>query len=191
VLPENDTVKVAEFKPEIAREAKNEIRNLKDRTPRLKNACQPPRPACLGVLAGVYSVRIMSEPVVSDVDSGVQQLIYVVDDEPMLLELASVILAPLGYKIRTFRDPESALAAFTAARPRPVLIITDYSMHKLNGLALLEGCRKLEPRQKGLLVSGTVGPEVFRRSRVKPDWFLANPYAAQQLVDLVKQILVT
>jgi hypothetical protein len=31
----------------------------------------------------------MSKPAVSDVDSGVQQLIYVVDDEPMLLELAS------------------------------------------------------------------------------------------------------
>ena len=62
-------------------------------------------------------------------------------------------------------------------------------MHKLNGLALLEGCRKLEPGQKGLLVSGTVGPEVFRHSRVKPDRFLGKPYAAQQLVDLVEQIL--
>ena len=132
----------------------------------------------------------MSEPAVSGVHSDVPQLIYIVDDEPMLLELASVILAPLGYKIRTFRDPTSALAAFTAARPRPGLIITDYAMHNLNGLALLESCRKLEPKQKGLLVSGTVGPEVFRHSPAKPNRFLSKPYAAQQLVDLVKEILV-
>ena len=132
----------------------------------------------------------MSRPAASDVDSGVEQLIYVVDDEPMLLELASVILAPLGYKIRTFRDPTSALASFTAARPRPVLIITDYAMHKLDGLALLDACRKLEPKQKALLVSGTVGPEVFQHSPVKPNRFLSKPYAAQQLVDLVKEILV-
>ena len=33
-------------------------------------------------------------------------LVYVVDDEPMLLELAMVILAPLGYQVQTYRDPE-------------------------------------------------------------------------------------
>ena len=131
----------------------------------------------------------MREPVTNNVNSGDPQLIYIVDDEPMLLELASVILGPLGYAIRTFRDPESALAAFTAARPRPGLIITDYAMHKLNGLALVESCRKLKPKQKMLLVSGTVGPEVFQHSLVKPDRFLSKPYSAQQLIDLVKTIL--
>ena len=48
-------------------------------------------------------------------DKSGEALIYVVDDEPMLLELASVILEPLGYTIETFRAPESALRAFTAA----------------------------------------------------------------------------
>ena len=131
----------------------------------------------------------MREPGTDSVNSGVPQLIYIVDDEPMLLELASAILGPLGYEIRTFRDPESALATFTAARPRPALIITDYAMHNLNGLALLESCRKLEPKQKGLLVSGTVGPEIFRHSAVKPDRFLSKPYFAHQLIDLVKTLL--
>ena len=131
----------------------------------------------------------MSEPATNNVNSGAAQLIYIVDDEPMLLELASVILGPLGYKTKTFRDPESALAAFTAVRPRPGLIITDYAMHKLNGLALLESCRKLEPKQKVLLVSGTVGPEVFQHSAAKPDRFLSKPYSAQHLIALVKTIL--
>ena len=35
--------------------------------------------------------------------------VFVVDDEPMLLELASVIIKPLGCEVRTFRDPEAAL----------------------------------------------------------------------------------
>ena len=46
-------------------------------------------------------------------------LIYVVDDEPMLLELAAVILEPQGYNLQTFRDPEMALQTFDAAKPRP------------------------------------------------------------------------
>ena len=51
--------------------------------------------------------------------------VFVVDDEPMLLELAAVIIAPLGCEVRTFRDPETALREFAIARPD--LVLTDSS----------------------------------------------------------------
>jgi two-component system cell cycle sensor histidine kinase/response regulator CckA len=116
-------------------------------------------------------------------------LIYVVDDEAMLLELATVILEPLGYEISTFRDPATALAAFGQANPRPNLVITDYAMHRMNGMDLIHECRRIEPNQKILLLSGTVGTEVFHHAACKPDQFLAKPYHARQLVDLVKTML--
>jgi CheY-like chemotaxis protein len=116
-------------------------------------------------------------------------LIYVVDDEPMLLELATVILEPLGYSVKTFRDPKSALQAFTAAKPRPAVILTDYAMHTMNGMELIEACRRLQPRQKVLLLSGTVDEHVYRNSAHKPDRFLAKPYQAKQLTDAVKELL--
>ena len=116
-------------------------------------------------------------------------LLFVVDDEPMLLELATVILEPLGYTVKTFRDPESALQAFTAAKPRPAIILTDYAMHTMNGMELIEACRRLHPRQKILLLSGTVDQQVYRNSAFKPDRFLAKPYQAKQLTDAVKELL--
>jgi CheY-like chemotaxis protein len=116
-------------------------------------------------------------------------LIYVVDDEPMLLELASVILEPEGYCIETFRDPQEAVKAFNTARPRPALLITDYAMHTMNGMQLIEKFRALEPRQKILLVSGTVGEDIFEDSLVRPDKFLAKPYQAVQLTSAVKTLL--
>ncbi len=126
-------------------------------------------------------------------DSKVQRddaaCIFVVDDEAMLLELAAIILEPLGRRVITFRDPEAALQAFTTAQPRPALVITDYAMHSMNGIALLEACRKLEPRQKVLLLSGTVGPEIYAKSEVRPDRFLAKPYHARQLLDVVQSML--
>src|SRR5258706_6779163 len=63
----------------------------------------------------------MNEPKANSSGRGkdAQPLIYVVDDEPMLLEMAAVILEPLGYKVKTFRDGESAVEAFTSARPKP------------------------------------------------------------------------
>jgi CheY-like chemotaxis protein len=116
-------------------------------------------------------------------------LIYVVDDEPMLLELASVILEPLGYTIETFRAPETAIRAFQAADPPPALIITDYAMHTMNGLELAEACRRIRPKQKILLLSGTVGEEVVRGSAIKPNRFLAKPYQAKQLIEAVEALL--
>ena len=116
-------------------------------------------------------------------------LLFVVDDEPMLLELAAVILEPLGYTVKTFRDPESALQAFTAAKPRPEIILTDYAMHTMNGMELIEACRRLQPQQKILLLSGTVDQQVYRNSAFKPDRFLAKPYQAKQLTDAIKELL--
>jgi len=132
----------------------------------------------------------MSEPNANSHEAGPKrELIYVVDDEPMLLELASVILEPVGYVVRTFRDPDSAVQAFNAARPRPQLVITDYAMHSLNGLELIAACRRVEPKQKILLISGTVGPEIFHNASSKPDGFLAKPYHAKLLVDTVESML--
>jgi CheY-like chemotaxis protein len=116
-------------------------------------------------------------------------LIYVVDDEPMLLELAVVILEPEGYKVQTFRDPERALQTFRDAKPRPALLMTDYAMHTMNGMQLIEQFRRVEPKQKILLVSGTVGEDVFGESPEKPDKFLAKPYQAAALTSLVRELL--
>jgi CheY-like chemotaxis protein len=117
------------------------------------------------------------------------KLIYVVDDEPMLLELASVILQPLGYTVTTFHDATSALEAFKAAKPFPVLVITDYSMHAMNGMDLIKACRQIQPYQKILLISGTVGEDIYRNSNEKPNQFIAKPYHAKQLADAVEALL--
>jgi CheY-like chemotaxis protein len=115
--------------------------------------------------------------------------VYVVDDEPMLLELAAVILEPQGFRVKTFRDPEVALQTFSTAKPKPDLLITDYAMHSMNGMELIERFRRLEPGLKILLVSGTVGEDIFRDAPAKPDRFLAKPYQAHSLTHAVKSLL--
>jgi CheY-like chemotaxis protein len=134
---------------------------------------------------------VMEQPMTAD--SGARPLakplVYVVDDEPMLLELAAAVLEPLGYRVRAFRDPEAAMAAFGAEPAPPALVITDYAMHTMNGLELIAACRNLQPRQKILMVSGTVDEQVYDNLTVKPDRFLAKPYQARQLAEAVKVLL--
>lgn len=116
-------------------------------------------------------------------------LVFVVDDEPMLLELASMIVEPLGCRVRTFRDPVTAMREFSLAKPLPALVITDFAMHQMNGLDLIRDCRRLNPRQRVLLISGTVDAGIYRDSPYKPDAFLAKPYQTQELVDAVRALL--
>ena len=117
-----------------------------------------------------------------------QHVIFVVDDEPMLLELAEAILKPMGYVVRTYRDPELALKEFPAARPN--VVITDYAMGRMSGMDLIRECRRLVPGQKMILLSGTVDEHVFADAPVKPDQFLTKPYQIQELAERVRSLIV-
>jgi CheY-like chemotaxis protein len=112
--------------------------------------------------------------------------IFIVDDEPMLLELAAAILEPLGYDVRTFSNPETALAEFPVAKP--ALIVTDFAMGKVSGLDLIRECRRLEPLQKTMLLSGTVDQNIYSDCSTKPDVFLAKPYQINDLVESVEKL---
>jgi DNA-binding response OmpR family regulator len=112
--------------------------------------------------------------------------VFVVDDEPQLLELAEAILSAEGWHVRTFRDPEVALAEFAA--DRPVVVITDYAMGRMTGMDLIRECRRLNPAQKLVLVSGTVDEHVFSDAPVKPDRFLSKPYQIHELTDIVRAL---
>ena len=117
-----------------------------------------------------------------------QPLVFVVDDEPMLLELASMIIEALGFRVRTFRDPVAALREYSLAQPLPALLITDFAMHHMNGMDLIRDCRRINPGQKVLLISGTVDTVVYRDSPQKPDAFLAKPYQTHELEDAVNTL---
>ena len=111
--------------------------------------------------------------------------IFVVDDEQMLLDLAEMILEPAGFQVRLFSDPQQALKEYTSAQPHPDVLVTDYAMPQMNGMDLIRECKRLNPKQKTILLSGTVDESIYTGSDVKPDRFLAKPYQISQLVDVI------
>jgi DNA-binding NtrC family response regulator len=116
-------------------------------------------------------------------------LIFIVDDQAMLLDLAEASLQSDDYTIKKYEDPAEALKGFAKARPKPDLLITDYAMGKINGLELMEKCKKIHPGLKTILMSGTAGAEIVLDSPVKVDRFLGKPYQPAGLSDLVKRVL--
>lgn len=116
-------------------------------------------------------------------------LIYLVDDQPLLLDLAEMSLLSGGYRLKKFLDPEAALESFLDARPKPALLITDYAMGKMNGLELVERCKAVKPDLKSILVSGTAGAEIIMDSDVKVDRFVGKPYQPTSLAEMVRRVL--
>jgi len=116
-------------------------------------------------------------------------LIYLVDDQPLLLDLAEMSLLSGGYRLKKFLDPEAALESFLEARPKPALLITDYAMGKMNGLELVERCKAVKPDLKSILVSGTAGAEIVLESEVKVDRFVGKPYQPTSLAEMVRRLL--
>jgi CheY-like chemotaxis protein len=112
--------------------------------------------------------------------------IFVVDDEPMLLDLAVALLQPLGYRVRTFTDPRVALKEFPAARP--AVVVTDYAMGGMNGLDLVRECRLINPAQKMILLSGTVDEDIFSGLTHKPDRFMIKPYPVNEFIETIRSL---
>jgi len=116
-------------------------------------------------------------------------LVYIVDDEALLLDLAELALKTDGYTLKKFQDPEKALKSFLAARAKPDLLISDYAMGKMNGLELIEKCKQDHPALKTILVSGTMGVEIILDAPVKVDRFMGKPYQSANLAELVRRVL--
>ena len=119
---------------------------------------------------------------------GSSPTIFVVDDGQMLLDLAEVILEQAGFKVHLFHDPQEALSAYVAARPAPDVLITDYAMAKMSGMDLIRECKRLNPQQKTILLSGTVDESVYTNSPIKPDFLMAKPYHIHKLVEMIHSL---
>ena len=120
-------------------------------------------------------------------DASASTTIFVVDDEVILLDLAKAILQPLGYNVLTFNDPKKALREFSSTKPS--LIVTDYAMGETTGLELLRECRRINPQQKIILVSGTVDERIYADEETKPDSFLPKPYQIRDLIEAVRALV--
>jgi|ERR1700722_10031644 len=135
--------------------------------------------------AGVFAMAMAKEHPHKD---GTPPVVFVVDDEAMLLDLAEMILKPAGFDVRTFQDPRRAVADFAAAKPPPNLVLTDFAMPGMNGLEVIRECRKLRPHQKIILISGTVDESIYANTEIKPDSFLSKPYDPDILLAAVRAL---
>jgi CheY-like chemotaxis protein len=116
-------------------------------------------------------------------------VIFVVDDDPALLELTELLLRSKGYDLRAFCSPYSALEALKQCSTPPDLLLTDYDMGTMNGIELIERFRALFPQLRSVVISGTIEPEVILYHPTKVSGFISKPFKPDDLLARVEAIL--
>jgi len=115
-------------------------------------------------------------------------LVYVVDDEPGLTDLYTVILEVRGYLVRAFNSRIEALAQLKGDRRKPDLLITDYFAHAMSVDAFMRRCLLAHPNLRILVASGFC-PIDARFLYIKPDRFIQKPFTAEEFLQEVEAAL--
>lgn len=114
--------------------------------------------------------------------------ILLVDDDPDLLRLLSLRLHAAGYQVAAADSGEQALLYLDAVCPD--LIITDLRMDGMDGLALFEAIRKVNPLLPVIVLSahGSI-PEAVAAAHRGVAGFISKPFNGKALLVEVEKAL--
>jgi PAS domain S-box-containing protein len=116
--------------------------------------------------------------------------ILVVDDEPMVRDLARIVLERAGFRVQTAEGGEEALDLYRRQASAIDLILLDYTMPRMNGLQVLQELLRLDPEVCVVFSSGyAMDQEVDQLLAAGGRAFVPKPYRLQDLVQTVRQTL--
>ncbi len=113
-------------------------------------------------------------------------LIFVVDDEEEEAQALEGLLRRAGYDVVLAADGLEALERLRFIQPR--LVILDYEMPELDGLAVIRELRRHEETAR-LRILLTTASDVISKERETADGFLPKPFRSGDLLELVERLL--
>lgn len=121
---------------------------------------------------------------------GQGELILVVDDEAAVLEIAKLTLVNHNYQVLIAQDGTQGLGIYQRHRQDIKLVITDLMMPNMDGPALIQALRRIDPQVKVIGASG--GSSRVPLTEAAPfdvATILEKPYSTQALLSTVAETL--
>jgi DNA-binding NtrC family response regulator len=118
--------------------------------------------------------------------------IILVDDEPTVLAVLYRLVCDLapGYNVIAVADGATALAQIR--RQPVVLVLTDYRMPGMDGVALTAAIKAAAPQCRVILTTGYATPEIWQRAEAAgASAFLSKPFPFHQLEVMVRRALAS
>ena len=118
------------------------------------------------------------------------ETVLLVEDEPMVLEIAKTILEQLGYTVLVTAAPREALEQAAHYEGEIHLLMTDVVMPEMSGRDLWQQILPLRPGIKTLFMSGYTANVIAHRGVLdKGVHFLQKPFSLEALAVKIRQAL--
>jgi CheY-like chemotaxis protein len=120
------------------------------------------------------------------VNPGFSFRILVVDDEPKLLEISSLVFKAQGYEVRTATDGFEALVELR--RSLPDLIVSDLRMPNMSGFEFLSVVRRRFPHIPVIAISGEFVGEA-PAGLIADAFFIKGHYRPEELFQRIAELI--
>ena len=118
------------------------------------------------------------------------ELVLIVDDEPAIGEIASVILRGHGYRTLVAADGHEALTLFRENCGAIRLVVSDFMMPRLDGPATIREMRRIQPDIQTIIITG-LGEDsrIAEAKAAGTNTVIAKPFTAEQLLTAIHPLL--
>jgi len=118
-----------------------------------------------------------------------EERILVVDDDESILEIISSMLTHVGFECHSVKSGQAAIAALQTDN-NYALLLSDLAMDGMDGFALLERVRRIQPHLPVVMVTGvhdiSVALQAIRGGAYD---YLLKPFEREQLIATVRRAL--
>jgi PAS domain S-box-containing protein len=130
-----------------------------------------------------------NEPADQSTVSGTETIL-IVEDEPAILEVTTLILDRLGYKVLFAGAPGEAIEIARNYKDEIHLLITDVVMPEMNGRDLAKNLLSLYPDMKRVFMSGYTANVIAHHGVLDEGvHFIQKPFSSKDLADKIREAL--
>jgi len=122
--------------------------------------------------------------------AGGTETILVVDDEPLIRDLAGRILKKAGYSVLSAGSGKEGIEVYAQHQSDIALVILDLIMPEMGGKQCLEKLLKINPQVKALIPSGFAVDGATREFLDSgPKGMVGKPFNMRELLRAVRHVL--
>jgi CheY-like chemotaxis protein len=129
------------------------------------------------------------EPLNKDFLKG-SETVLIIDDEELILDVASEMLEDIGYKTITARNGKEGLEIYEKEASAIDLIILDMVMPEMSGSEVYPRLKQINPEARVILSSGySIEDQAGKLMEKGCDGFLQKPYTSAELSNKLQEVL--
>ncbi len=118
------------------------------------------------------------------------ETVLVVDDEPLVREVAQAMLRRIGMEVVTASDGDEAVRTFAADPKRFAVVLLDLTMPRMSGVEVFRQIRAIRPDAAIVLMSGYSEDDAAGRFAGKGlAGFLEKPFSPADLSQIMRHVL--